>query len=169
MKKTNILRLVMGALFAALVFIATSIFPIPIASTAGYIHLGDMIIYLAACLLPAPYAILAAVIGAGLADALVAPVYILGTVIVKALLALTFSSKTDRILQKRNVIAPIVCVFITVIGYSVYDMILFSSFEAGLIGLFMNFIQASSSALLFYIVAAALDRFGLKKKIWRKV
>ena len=41
----------------------------------GYIHLGDALIYLAAVLLPAPYAMAAGAIGGGLADLLTAPVW----------------------------------------------------------------------------------------------
>ncbi len=167
MKKTNMKRIVSSAIFAAFVFICTSIFPIPIPATAGYIHLGDMLIYLAATLLPTPYAVGAAVIGAGLADALVAPIYIPATVLAKALLALSFSSKGDKILTKRNILASVWCIFITLSVYAVYDMILFSSVEAGLLGLFMNFVQASGSAVLFLVVALALDRLGFKQILGR--
>ena len=65
------------ALFAAAITVMTAYMlhiPIP---TGGYIHLGDALIYLAACLLPAPYAAAAAAIGAGMADLLTAPMWVL--------------------------------------------------------------------------------------------
>ncbi|MEG2098022.1 MAG: ECF transporter S component, partial [Pseudoflavonifractor sp.] len=46
--------LVLSALFAAAITIVTAYLlhvPLP---TGGYVHLGDALIYLAACLLPAP-------------------------------------------------------------------------------------------------------------------
>ena len=72
-RKENLHQLVTTALFAAAITVMTAYMlhiPIP---TGGYIHLGDALIYLAACLLPFPYAAAAATIGAGLADLLTAP------------------------------------------------------------------------------------------------
>ena len=63
-------RLVTAALFAAAIAVMTAYMlhiPIP---TGGYIHIGDALIYLAACLLPAPWAMAAGAVGAGLADLL---------------------------------------------------------------------------------------------------
>ena len=67
--QTEKIRLiVMTGLFAAVTYIFTAYFHIP--SGAGYTHAGDGIIYLAACLLPAPYAAAAGAIGGALADGL---------------------------------------------------------------------------------------------------
>ena len=73
MKERNKLHLlIMSALFAAAIAVMTAyLLHIPIP-TGGYIHVGDALIYLAACLLPAPYAVGAAMVGAGLADLLTA-------------------------------------------------------------------------------------------------
>ncbi|MBQ8044666.1 MAG: ECF transporter S component, partial [Clostridia bacterium] len=59
------------SIFAALITVTTAyIFHIPVPLTGGYIHIGDGIIYLAATILPTPYAIIGAMIGGGLADLL---------------------------------------------------------------------------------------------------
>ena len=59
-------RLVMTAVFTALVFVTTAyILHIPIPATGGYVHIGDAVIYLAAACLPLPYAIFTASVGAG--------------------------------------------------------------------------------------------------------
>ena len=72
--KTQLLTI--SALFSALVCITTAyIFHIPFGANGGYIHLGDALIYLAATLLPTPYAILAAGIGGAMADLLTAPLW----------------------------------------------------------------------------------------------
>lgn len=48
-------RLVMTAVFTALVFVTTAyILHIPIPATGGYVHIGDAVIYLAAACLPLP-------------------------------------------------------------------------------------------------------------------
>ncbi len=77
MKERNKLHLlIMSALFAAAIAVMTAyLLHIPIP-TGGYIHVGDALIYLAACLLPAPYAVGAAMVGAGLADLLTAPMWV---------------------------------------------------------------------------------------------
>ena len=60
--RQNLHRLVTAALFAAAITVVTAyLLHIPIP-TGGYIHLGDTLIYLAACLLPVPYAAAAAAI-----------------------------------------------------------------------------------------------------------
>ncbi len=53
--QTEKLRLlVTTGLFAALIYVFTAYLHIP--SGAGYTHAGDGLIYLAACILPTPYA-----------------------------------------------------------------------------------------------------------------
>jgi hypothetical protein len=49
-----------AAIFTALVFVVTAYLHIP--TNNGYIHVGDGLIYLAACILPLPYAM---AVGAG--------------------------------------------------------------------------------------------------------
>ena len=53
-------------LFAAMIYVLTAWLHIP--TGAGYTHAGDGLIYLAASMLPTPYAMAAGAIGAGLAD-----------------------------------------------------------------------------------------------------
>ena len=56
--KTNkLLLLVLSALFAAMITVMTAfLFHIPIGVNGGYLHFGDALIYLAASMLPTPYA-----------------------------------------------------------------------------------------------------------------
>ena len=62
----NIFNLVLASLFAALIFVLTKFLSVPTA--IGYIHPGDAAIYLAAAILPTPYAMAAAGLGGALAD-----------------------------------------------------------------------------------------------------
>lgn len=59
---------IIAAMLAALTCVFTMFLKIPIMGGNGYIHLGDMVIYLAASLLPLPYAMASAAIGGTLAD-----------------------------------------------------------------------------------------------------
>ena len=92
MKKTThtqILKMVMTALFAALTFVATYIIRIPTV-TGGYIHLGDCFVLLSGWMLGPVYGVLAAGIGSMLTD--IAAGYVAwapATLVIKGLVALT--------------------------------------------------------------------------------
>lgn len=71
MKSSKNLRCgVAAAMFAALTCVLTMFIKIPIMGGQGYIHPGDMVIYLAASILPLPFAAAGAAIGGALADIL---------------------------------------------------------------------------------------------------
>ena len=91
MDRKTITRISFAAMFAALTALFITLIHIPYGET-GYIHLGDAVILLCAAVLPAPYAIPAAAVGGGLADLFSGfPLYIIPTVIIKSLMALTLS------------------------------------------------------------------------------
>ena len=100
-------NIVVAALFAAMIFVLTFFVKVP--TGIGYIHLGDLAIYLAASMLPTPYAIGAAAIGGGLSDFVGGyGIYVPVTMVIKALLALCFSCKKDTIINVRNMIAVLI-------------------------------------------------------------
>ena len=106
--RENLRLLTTTALFAAAITVMTAYMlhiPLP---TGGYIHLGDALIYLAACLLPVPYAAAAAAVGAGLADLLTAPMWVLPTLVIKAVIVLFFTNKGERLLCRRNLAAVVI-------------------------------------------------------------
>lgn len=159
-------RLVMTAVFTALVFVTTAyILHIPIPATGGYVHIGDAVIYLAAACLPLPYAIFTASVGAGLCDALFAPVYVIPTIIIKAILVLFFTNKKDKIICKRNVIALVLAGVTGVLCYYAVDAFLYfdKNFLAALSTLPMSFVQPAASAAAFLIIGVALDKLNFKK------
>ena len=80
-------RMTLTGLFAAMITLMTAyICHIPYGANGGYIHFGDALIYIAAVLLPRPYALAAAAIGGGLADLLTAPMWAPATIIIKMLI-----------------------------------------------------------------------------------
>lgn len=160
----KIKNLTLTGLMAALITLFTAyIVHIPIGVSGGYIHLGDSLIYLSAVLLPWPYAMAAGAIGGGLADLLTAPMWAPATVIIKILIVLPFTYRGKGILNKRNLIAPVIAMFITVVGYYIADLIIFGKEAAFLISVTSNGIQGLGSAAVFYILSAALEKAGVRR------
>ena len=168
------LRIVIAAMFAAMIAVMTAFVQIK-TPTGGYVHLGDSMIYLAASFLPMPYAILAAAIGGGIADLLVYPETIIYTIIIKAINAVVFSAKDDKLLTKRNALMTIPSGLVTVVGYSlsklIRQLLAGDSFHSAVVNALWkipeNGIQAIASALIFIVIALALDKADIKKRMLR--
>ncbi len=163
-------RITAAGLFAALIYVFTAYLHIP--TGAGYTHAGDGLIYLAACILPMPYAIAAGAIGGALADGLSGfPVWIPATIIIKAITAAFFSNKTGKILTLRNILPIIPSALICIVGYSLYEGIVITGelSAAAISAAFTQtpsyLVQIGTSALLFVSTALLLDRIDFKKKI----
>lgn len=155
------------AIFAAMITLMTAyICHIPDGINGGYIHFGDSLIYLAACLLPTPYALAAAAIGGGLADLLTAPMWAPATIIIKMLITIPFTRKKNSIINARNVIATIPAFFISGFGYYLANAFFMGGFEAGAIAYLFggSLIQGVGSAVVFIIVGVFLDKMNFKKK-----
>lgn len=87
--KTNLKKLVMTALFAALACVATMAIRIPTPGTNGYIHPGDAIVILSGIILGPVYGMLAGGIGSAFADLLGGYfIYVPITFVIKGLIAL---------------------------------------------------------------------------------
>lgn len=161
----SIRRLTVSAVLAALTTLMTAyILHIPIGTNGGYVHLGDTVIYLAAAILPMPYACAVGAIGGGLADLLTSPVWAPATVIIKMLICLPFTAKGRRLLGVRNCIAPVLSFLISGLGYYIAEGILFGfdvSFWTSVSG---SVIQSGGSMIVFLLIAAALDKMQFKKR-----
>lgn len=161
--------LVVTGLFASLVYVFTAYLHIP--SGAGYTHAGDGIIYIAACILPAPYAAAAGAIGGALADGLSGyAVWIPATIVIKAVTALFFTRKTEKILTLRNMCGIVPSLIVCITGYALYEgTVMTKGFSlAAILAALQQIpsycIQVLASSLLFIITAAALDKTDIKKK-----
>ncbi len=159
-------NMALTAILAALITVMTAyIFHIPEPVTGGYIHFGDGLIFLAACLLPKPYAMAAGAIGGGLADLLTAPMWTLPTIVVKMLITIPFTAKTKQIVCKRNIVASVLAYFISATGYYIAESFVFG-YEVALINSFMgSLVQATGSTVVFIVAGIALDKVQIKKKI----
>ena len=166
----KIKRIVLTGLFSALIFVFTAYIHVP--TGAGYTHAGDGFIYLAACMLPAPYAVAAGMIGGALADGLTGfPVWIPATIVIKAITALFFTNKKEKILNLRNILGIIPSLAVCIVGYSLYEGIFMAGGfnKAAIIAAFgqtpFYSIQVAASSVLFIAAGLALDKSGLKKRI----
>lgn len=165
--KKSILNIAYTAVFAAVIMLATQL-KISTGLGEGYIHIGDSMIYLAACALPLPYALIAAALGGACADLLAGyAVWAIPTAIIKMLNALPFvlvSKNSNKLLTKKAAAMPVLSGVITVVGYFIAESILYSVASATL-SVFGSCIQAVGSAIIYYLAAAALDKMNFKRRI----
>lgn len=166
MKEGDKLRYMTTAgIMAALITLMTAyICHVPVGANGGYVHFGDSLIYLAAVLLPRPYALAAAAIGGGLADLLTAPMWAPATIIIKMLTTIPFTNKSGKIITPRNIIATIIAYFISGIGYFIAEYILFGSWAVFLVSMSQSLVQSGGSAIFFVIFGLALDKVQVKNR-----
>ncbi len=158
-------HLVCSAVFAAAIAVVTAyILHIPLP-TGGYVHLGDTLIYLCACLMPTPWAMAAGVVGGGLADLLTAPMWVLPTVVVKALICLPFTGKSARLLCLRNIAAVVLSGLLSPALYGVANMVIADNAAAFVPQFLGTLIQSVASGIFFVVLAAAADRLQLKQRL----
>ena len=176
MKDNHIKNTVLAAMFAALIFLGTFIIRIPIPVTNGYIHFGDGFIYIAAAMLPLPFAVAAAAVGGFLADALAGYMaYAPWTAIIKALMGLIVALmlKNNTLMKRiggQNVgsAAPMEGVFAAVLatvfagianvgGYLLVECFMYTP-AAALVGIPMNCLQSAFGIVIFFLLAPAFSR-----------
>ncbi len=156
-------NVVLAAMFGAMVYVLTAFLKIP--THQGYIHIGDGMIYLAAALLPFPYAMAAGAVGAGLSDFLSGyTMWVLPTAVIKAVTVFAFTRKKETIINTRNLIGIVPAIIICVAGYYFASVILYGDFGAALADIPTNCIQGVGSAVLFVFLGFALDRMEFKKR-----
>lgn len=168
MHSKHILRsrhLVLSALFAALIFVSIIFFHVP-NGLGGVIHFGDALIFVAAAMLPFPYALPVAAIGAGMFNLVMVPIWIPFTIIIKPIMTLCFTSKTPGILTaKRNIVAPFAAAAINTILYFGANWVLFDLFTA--YGAFIPLlVQGFGSVVFYFMIAFVIDRIGLKERVF---
>lgn len=155
-------------IMAALITIMTAyICHIPIGVNGGYVHFGDSLIYLAATLLPTPYALAAAAIGGGMADLLTAPMWTVATIIIKMLITIPFTNKSSKIITPRNVFSTVLAYLISGLGYFVAEYILFGNWSVLLVSLTQTLVQSGGSAIFFVILGLALDKVHVKSRFFK--
>ena len=157
-------KIVLTALFAALVYVATSIIRYPTFGTQGYINIGDTIVLLSAWLIGGVYGALAAGIGSALDDLLAQYVtYVPGTFIIKFLMALvaylifTAFKKTNINKVVAYIVSGVVPELIMVFGYFLYESTILGYGLAAAASIPSNAIQAGTCLVIGYIAIGVLE------------
>ena len=164
MKIDKIKLVSIAGVFTALVFAVTAYLHIP--TTNGYIHVGDSLIYLAACLLPTPYAVAVGAGGAMLADCLTGyAIWAPGSIIIKAATALLFTNKKEKIINVRNLLVLIPAAIICAGGYYLYEAVVYGNFIAPLSGILASLTQSTASSVLYVAMAIAIDSTKFRSKL----
>lgn len=167
----KIQRLTLAAMMAAIIAVATAFIKIQTGTNNGYIHIGDSFIYLASCILPAPYAVCSAAIGGAIADLFAGAVnWAPATAIIKALNVLPFIAviklfpKKQTIINIPTIFASVLSSFITIFGYYFAEGILYG-FTAAAVSTFIGLLQPAGSFAVFVLIGIAIDKSGLTDKI----
>ena len=158
-----------SAMFAAMIF-ALTMLHVPIGA-GGYIHVGDSVIYIAALLMGSPWSFISAAIGTACADLVSGvAVYAIPSAIIKVLIAVPFvliAKKDTKLLSIRTAAFTILSGIITILGYFLTDLVVY---RAGAVAdLPANVIQAVGSAVVFVILAFALDRADIKNRFKKEI
>ena len=171
MKKTDLKKITLTAIFAALIAVMTAFIKVPTGINEGYLHFGDSMIYLAGCLL-GPYGIIAAALGGALADVLAgAAVWAIPTAIIKACNSVPFIIATamyvkhkgsHKIIHLSTLLMTVVSGLITVFGYLLAEGLMYS-FPSALTSVPFSIIQATGSAIVFILVGYTLDAVKIQK------
>ena len=154
--KKNTKTLVIAALLAALVCVATMVVKIP-SPLKGYINLGDCMVLLSGWLLPPVFSFLAAGIGSALADVFSGYfVYAPVTFAVKGLVALTAYFLYKKLAKKTKdelalIIAGVVGEAVMVAGYYIFEGFMYG-FAASVVNILPNVLQGVAGIVLGVIL-----------------
>lgn len=164
MKNQRVKRMCLTGVFTAVVFVLTAYLHIP--SHTGYTHVGDGVIYLAACMLPLPYAMFVGAGGALLADCLTGfAIWAPGSVVIKTAAVLFFSRRGEKIVSWRNVLALVPAWAVCIGGYYLYESLITGNFIAPLSGIPGYITQCVLSSALFVVLGLALDKLNVKQTV----
>ena len=164
MTQKRLHRLCLAGLFTAIVFVFTACLHIP--SNTGYTHVGDAFIFLAASLMPTPYAVFVGAAGAALADCLTGyALWAPASLVIKAVTALFFTAKKPRILTTRNLLALIPSGVLCFGGYYGYEVLITGNTISPLAGLPGYFTQIVLSSALFLFLGVTLDKMSVKSRL----
>ena len=167
MKQPSVFKIVLTALFAALICVATMLVQIPIAATGGYANLGDGVILLCAFLMNPLYAVIAGGLGSIMADLLAGyMVYAPGTLIIKAGVALIAAAIFNRFGRGRSakssfaamIVGAVLAEAFMVLGYFFYEAMCLGMGAGAAGGIAGNIGQGVVSAIIGCVLTPILTR-----------
>ncbi len=159
-------KVVVSALLASLVCVATMIIKIP-SPLKGYLNLGDCIVLLCGFILSPLYGFLAAGIGSALADVFSGYVlYAPATFAIKGAMALIvfFGFKLlNKKLSKRisQIISCVVAEIVMILGYLIFEGLLYG-FGPSLVNVPANAVQGLAGLLLGIVLMNIFEKTKIK-------
>lgn len=151
---SNLKKIVMAALFAALACVATMSIRIPTPGTSGYIHPGDAIVILSGVILGPGWGLLAAGVGSAMADFLGGYfIYVPITFVIKGAVAFAAGSIYRRLGKSAKsryaavVLGGLCDVFLVAGGYFLCETMLYGA-AAAMASVPANVIQGVSGLLI---------------------
>ncbi|MBQ7334083.1 MAG: ECF transporter S component [Clostridia bacterium] len=169
MKHQSLVKVVLSAMLAALVCVATMNITVP-SPLGGFLNLGDGFVLLAGWLLGPFYGFLAAGLGSALADLFLGyAFYVPGTFLIKgvsALLCALLIRALSRSVRVRPILwvgAGLVAEIEMVAGYFVYSAILGGEGWGAIVSVPGNLVQGIAGICLFTVLAAVFKKYRLTR------
>lgn len=166
--QTNLRKLVMASLFAALVCVATMIVKIP-SPLKGYLNLGDCVVLAAGWLFSPVYGFLAAGLGSALADIFSGYItYAPATFLIKGAMAL-IACYGFRLCNKKlkglvsHLLSAVASEVFMVLGYLVFEGVLYG-FVPSLVNVPANGMQGVAGVVLGVAIIRILERLKLASR-----
>lgn len=130
MKDETMKQLTKTAMMAAIIFVCTYTFKVPIAITGGYTHLGDCAIFIGVMLLGRKHGTVAAALGAAMSDLLGGFwLWVVPTFLIKGIMAFIMGTIVEKVLpdKKGNWLIGVIAGGIwQIIGYTLTKIVLLS-------------------------------------------
>ena len=166
MKENKVYKLVLSAVFCALVFTMTFI-AIP-APSVGNINLGDCMVILCATLIGGWYGVFYAALGAGLCDiASGYTIYAPGTFLIKALMVAViiivrkFAFKSNKTLS--IIVSGLGAEIVMILGYFIYEATVLGYGMGAVMNPPFNAIQGVLNLIAASLLFATLKKAGITK------
>lgn len=177
MKNENhLLKVTVTAVMTALICVLTMAVRIP-SPTKGYMNLGDCAVLFSGWLLGPIWGTVAGGIGSAFADFLAGyPIYIPGTLIIKAVMAFIVSlfphffpkSKYSR-LHIGFILSSVIAELLMVAGYYLYEAVIIGEgFVPAFAGVSGNAVQAVTGIVGAYFLVAIFSRTDIIKSVQKK-
>ena len=167
MNDKKIRKLVLAALLAALVCVATMVVQIP-SPMQGYVNLGDCFVLLSGWLLGPWYGFAAAGVGSALVDLLSGYAhYGPGTFVIKGLVALIAALLYEKLgrTQVSRIVGGVVSEIVMVLGYFGYASLLLGKGLAAAASIPGNIFQGTVGLVVGVLLVAVLERAKVTEKL----
>lgn len=167
MKHQSLIRIVLSAMLAALICVATMIITVP-SPLGGFLNLGDGFVLLAGWLLGPWYGFVSAGLGSALADLFLGyAFYVPGTFVIKGMSAL-LCAWLIRVLGRcisshpvRFAAAGLVAEMEMVAGYFAYSAIFGGEGWGAIVSVPGNLVQGAAGICVFAVLAMLFEKYHL--------